>query len=102
MTYAESFLKDIFDHPNDDAPRLIFADWLEEQGRVEEARFLRTQRLAILTFVLIVRAVNRVGDTLIDLGDVAARMAPAFRAMAGQLVEMSRTLGRALDNPPGR
>ena len=26
------FLRNIADHPDDNLPRLIFADWLEEQG----------------------------------------------------------------------
>jgi uncharacterized protein (TIGR02996 family) len=29
--------------PFDDAPRLIYADWLEEQGEAERARFIRDQ-----------------------------------------------------------
>lgn len=29
--------------PDDDLPRLIFADWLEEQGRTIEAEFIRVQ-----------------------------------------------------------
>jgi uncharacterized protein (TIGR02996 family) len=26
------FLSDIVEHPEDDAPRLIYADWLQDQG----------------------------------------------------------------------
>jgi uncharacterized protein (TIGR02996 family) len=37
------FLDDIIAHPDDDAPRLIYADWLEDQGRDDQARFIRTQ-----------------------------------------------------------
>jgi uncharacterized protein (TIGR02996 family) len=46
MTHADAFLQDIFAHPDDDAPRLIFADWLEEQGganSVARAEFIRVQ-----------------------------------------------------------
>jgi len=32
QTEAEAFLQRIRAHPDDDAPRLIYADWLEEQG----------------------------------------------------------------------
>jgi uncharacterized protein (TIGR02996 family) len=28
---AEAFLRDVMEHPDDDAPRLIFADWLQDQ-----------------------------------------------------------------------
>jgi len=46
MTHADAFLQDILAHPDDDAPRLIFADWLEEQGdaaSVSRAEFIRAQ-----------------------------------------------------------
>jgi uncharacterized protein (TIGR02996 family) len=46
MTPADAFLQDILAHPEDDAPRLIFADWLEEQGDAESvarAEFIRVQ-----------------------------------------------------------
>ncbi|HEV3255639.1 MAG TPA: TIGR02996 domain-containing protein [Gemmataceae bacterium] len=37
------FLRDIIDHPDDDAPRLIYADWLDDHGRPERAEFIRVQ-----------------------------------------------------------
>ena len=46
MTHDEAFLEAIREQPGDDAPRLIYADWLEEQGgRVAAARaeFIRIQ-----------------------------------------------------------
>jgi uncharacterized protein (TIGR02996 family) len=46
-TYEESFLDDIIRNADQDAPRLIYADWLEEQGQLERAEFIRLQcRLA--------------------------------------------------------
>lgn len=42
MTPAEAaFLSAIIERPADDTPRLIYADWLEEQGRGEWAEFIR-------------------------------------------------------------
>jgi uncharacterized protein (TIGR02996 family) len=38
-----AFLQDIKDHPDDDTPRLIFADWLEEHGQPERAALIRVQ-----------------------------------------------------------
>jgi len=32
MVAADAFLQAILDHPEADAPRLVYADWLEEQG----------------------------------------------------------------------
>jgi uncharacterized protein (TIGR02996 family) len=40
---AEPFLRAIREAPLDDAPRLIFADWLDEQGFAERAEFIRLQ-----------------------------------------------------------
>jgi uncharacterized protein (TIGR02996 family) len=43
MTEHEAFLRAIAANPDDDAPRLIFSDWLEENGELERADFIRTQ-----------------------------------------------------------
>jgi len=43
MTDADAFLQTILDHPDDDVPRLIFADWLEEHGDGDRAEFIRAQ-----------------------------------------------------------
>src|SRR5262249_32317307 len=40
---ARGFLDFIVANPDDDAPRLIFADWLEEQGDGDRAEFIRVQ-----------------------------------------------------------
>ena len=47
MTDADALLRAIVRHPDDDTPRLVYADWLQENDRAEEAEFLRVQcRLA--------------------------------------------------------
>ena len=43
MTEADDFLNAILDAPDDDAPRLLFADWLEERGDPDRAEFIRVQ-----------------------------------------------------------
>jgi uncharacterized protein (TIGR02996 family) len=52
MDHERAFLQAIREAPHDDAPRLIYADWLEEQGgaaRTARAAFIRVQcRLATL------------------------------------------------------
>jgi uncharacterized protein (TIGR02996 family) len=37
MSLERGFLADIGERPGDGTPRLIYADWLEEQGRSDEA-----------------------------------------------------------------
>ncbi len=43
MPETDAFLRAILDNPDDDAPRLIYADWLEEHGDPEQAEFIRVQ-----------------------------------------------------------
>jgi uncharacterized protein (TIGR02996 family) len=42
MTEHGTFLQEILSHPDDDAPRLIYADWLEERGD-PRGEFIRVQ-----------------------------------------------------------
>jgi uncharacterized protein (TIGR02996 family) len=43
ITTEDVFLADICENPDDDAPRLIFADWLEDHGEDDRAEFIRAQ-----------------------------------------------------------
>lgn len=43
MTTQEAFLEVIVAHIDEDAPRLIYADWLEEHGDPARAEFIRVQ-----------------------------------------------------------
>ncbi len=45
MIHEEAFLSAIREAPADDAPRLIYADWLEEHGQADRAEFIRAQCL---------------------------------------------------------
>src|SRR5262249_41089389 len=49
MSLHEAFQRSIIEAPDDDTPRLAYADWLEEQGDPDRAEFIRVQcRLAVL------------------------------------------------------
>jgi uncharacterized protein (TIGR02996 family) len=43
MTEEPAFLQAIIADPEDDTPRLIYADWLDEHGQPERAEFIRLQ-----------------------------------------------------------
>lgn len=43
MTQADAFLADIRENPGDDAPRLVYADWLDDAGDPDRAAFIRAQ-----------------------------------------------------------
>src|SRR5258708_8901416 len=40
---ARGFLDDIVAHIDDDTPRLVYADWLAENGHDDRAEFIRVQ-----------------------------------------------------------
>jgi uncharacterized protein (TIGR02996 family) len=43
MSQSEAFLQAIIEAPNDDVPRLVFADWLDDHGDADRAEFIRLQ-----------------------------------------------------------
>jgi uncharacterized protein (TIGR02996 family) len=43
MTEREALLEAVFATPGDDAPRLVYADWLDEHGEPAQAAFIRAQ-----------------------------------------------------------
>jgi uncharacterized protein (TIGR02996 family) len=45
MTEQEAFLQAIIEEPDDDTPRLVYADWLDEHGDADRAEFIRVQCL---------------------------------------------------------
>ena len=43
MSDADALLSAIIAHPDEDTPRLAYADWLDEHGQPERAEFIRFQ-----------------------------------------------------------
>ncbi len=43
MSDEQGILEDVLAHPDDDAPRLVYADWLDEHGQAERGEFIRAQ-----------------------------------------------------------
>lgn len=43
MTQQDALYRAVCEHPDEDTPRLVFADWLEESGDPRRADFIRTQ-----------------------------------------------------------
>ena len=43
MNEHDALFQTILDNPDDDAPRLVYADWLEEHGDATRAEFIRLQ-----------------------------------------------------------
>ncbi len=43
MNERDALLKAVCEYPDDDTPRLVFADWLQEHGEDDRAEFIRVQ-----------------------------------------------------------
>src|SRR5947209_4774126 len=43
MNERDALLKAVCDNPDEDTPRLVFADWLQEHGEEDRAEFIRVQ-----------------------------------------------------------
>src|SRR5215467_10473117 len=43
MPDEQGFLAAIRENPDDDTPRLIYADWLDDRGDADRAEFIRVQ-----------------------------------------------------------
>src|SRR5262245_53285184 len=43
MSERDAFIQAIIQAPDDDLPRLIYADWLDEHGESDRAEFVRVQ-----------------------------------------------------------
>jgi uncharacterized protein (TIGR02996 family) len=87
VSQPESLLRAVQENQDDDAPRLVYADWLEEHGDAERAEFIRAQVAA---------ACLPEGDPRRD--DLEARAAVIQKARGA---EWLRPLQLALGQPRG-
>jgi uncharacterized protein (TIGR02996 family) len=81
MSERDALFQAVLDAPGDDAPRLVFADWLDENGEPERAELIRLQVEAARTPVYEPRydALNRRADALIAAHGAGWRL-PNLRA----------------------
>src|SRR3954452_1713404 len=88
MSDEDALLSAIAAHPEEDTPRLMYADWLDEHGKPRRAEFIRVQielaRLEHLPRAALDRHVDlfRRNQELID-GHRAELLGAAFPASAG-------------------
>jgi uncharacterized protein (TIGR02996 family) len=87
MTDADALFAAILADPADDAPRLVYADWLEEHGQPERAEFIRVQ-------CELARDIDRCHCECINCNDPAGRQTVcAFRRRERELWNASRLNG---------
>lgn len=72
---ADALLSAIWDHPEDDTPRLVYADWLQEHGYERYAEFIRVS-VAIARQVLPQTERARLRRQRYELGRVIAKSIP--------------------------
>ncbi len=77
----EQFLEDIFDNPGDTSTRLIYADWLEENGQPDRGEFIRTQCSKSPLSYTLQRFVDKRHLWVSDRG-----LLPLLREMGGELL----------------
>jgi uncharacterized protein (TIGR02996 family) len=80
----QDFLDAIARAPGDDAPRVVYSDWLEEKGRHDDAELLRAQ--------VEIRTREKTDDRFMDLSRTIQRLAPRMslawrRAVARPAIE---------------
>ena len=68
MTDGERLHRRILECPEDDAPRLIYSDWLEENGEEERAKFIRVQ-IELVHYIKELRAGRAKGRQMVGWTD---------------------------------
>lgn len=95
MTDHDLLLANVVAAPDDDFPRLLFADWCEENGREGRAEFIRLQLVTAgneraarrLTAASLARAYARQEELLgTDAAPTALSLAPAAYATSGRIL----------------
>ena len=59
MNDRDALLATILAEPDEDTPRLVYADWLQEHGEEDRARFIRAQGEVGRTFVALNKSLAR-------------------------------------------
>ena len=70
MNQERALLRAVAAEPDEDLPRLVYADWLDDHGRAEWAEFIRAQ-------VRLARVAQRRVEVALDVGADAASAAGA-------------------------
>jgi uncharacterized protein (TIGR02996 family) len=80
MTDEAVFLSALRERPNDETARLVYADWLEENGRPERAEFIRTEK----ELTELAEGDGRAAELRARLREMAAGLCPAWLAVVSK------------------
>ena len=84
----QCLLQAVLDSPDNDAPRLIYADWLDERGEPERAEFIRIQ--CELAAPILVAKEDLLSET--HPGEASAKAAVRVRPKRDELLRRERQL----------
>src|SRR5262245_2910851 len=103
MNLEDGFLADVADCPDDDAPRLVYADWLDDQGQADQAALVRPQvgpeRRALLQGrerALTARAAKGLAGRWLRRAPPGAKGALAWGLMRGAVERLNLSVPRLL------
>lgn len=91
------FLRSLYERPGDQATRMAFADWLEEEGQHAQAAALRGAVFMVEVFVFVSQDEDRqlkLSETFTDLEPACAR---AWALARDPIIVRSRTVDYAGD-----
>jgi len=77
MTEEDAFLRKLLEQPNSDLTRLVFADWLDEQGTPDS--------LAKAEFLRLIADADYIGKFEERVKELAAQLDPHWLAVVGKL-----------------
>jgi uncharacterized protein (TIGR02996 family) len=80
MTDEAVFLSALRERPDDETARLVYADWLEENGQPERAEFLRTEK----ELTELPEGDGRAAELRARLRELAAGLSPAWLAVVSK------------------
>jgi uncharacterized protein (TIGR02996 family) len=89
LTAGDALLAEILERPEDDVPRLVLADWLNDQGQGERAELIQVQI-----------EIARLADE--PLNPATLGSGPALRSRQGRLLAEGGVVARAIEQAFGR
>lgn len=101
MTEEQAFIEAIQENPDDDAPRLVFADWLDEHGAPGKAEFLRLAVAAVRAPTP--NQVERLRELRLRVGTdwIGEVLSPRFDSLLATLSQPSAPNPPSDPSPPG-
>jgi uncharacterized protein (TIGR02996 family) len=90
-----AFLRAVLDDPDDDAPRLVFADWLDDNDRADKAAFVRLE-VELSRLPRLSKRFREIRDELFRLDDLIGGQWSGALIRAGRLLNCGKAKRQSL------